>query len=144
MKQKTKTTRTKQFPYRVMVAWSAEDGVYIARIPKLEGILGLDEQDPARAIRQVVERGWDALAVLTDNKHALPEPDNWSRKLSGQFYIRLLPEIHTSLREWAEEEGLSLNALVSHILTAATTQHKVLPQGTRRTRVRRERHPQAA
>jgi hypothetical protein len=34
---------TKRFPYRVTVTWSAEDGVYVARIPKLEGILGLDE-----------------------------------------------------------------------------------------------------
>jgi predicted RNase H-like HicB family nuclease len=128
MKPKAKMTRAKQFPYRVTVAWSAEDGVYIARIPKLEGILGLDERDPARATRQVIERGWDALAALADNKQPLPEPDNWSRKLSGQFYVRLLPEIHASLREWAEEEGLSLNALIGHILTAATTQRTVLPQ----------------
>ena len=144
MKQKAKTAKTKQFPYRVTVAWSAEDSVYIARIPRLEGILGLDEHDPARAIRQVVERGWDALAVLANNKHALPEPDNWSRKLSGQLYVRLLPEIHASLREWAEEEGLSLNALIGHILTAATTQHTVLPQRVSRTKTRRDRHPQAA
>lgn len=144
MKQRVKTKETKQFPYRVTVAWSAEEGVYIARVPKLEGVLGLDEQDPARAIRQVIERGWDALAVLADNKHALPEPDNWSRKLSGQFYVRLLPEIHSSLREWAEEEGLSLNALIGHILTAATTQRTVLPQRAPRTRTRQSRHSQAA
>ena len=144
MKQKTKTTRTKQFPYRVTVAWSAEDEVYLARIPKLEGILGLDERDPARATRQAIERGWDALAVLADNKQMLPEPDNWGRKLSGQFYVRLLPEIHSSLREWAEEEGLSLNALIGHILTAATTQRTVLPQRAPRTRTRQNRHSQAA
>ncbi len=144
MKQKSSQAKTKRFPYRVTVAWSAEDEVYIARIPKVEGILGIDERDPARAIRQVIERGWDALAARADNKHALPEPDNWSRKLSGQFYVRLLPEIHASLREWAEEEGLSLNALICHILTAATTQHTVLPQRASRTKTRRDRHPQAA
>jgi hypothetical protein len=144
MKPKAKTTKTKQFPYRVTVAWSAEDSVYIARIPKLEGILGLDERDPARATRQVIERGWNALAALADNKQPLPEPDNWSRKLSGQFYVRLLPEIHASLREWAEEEGLSLNALIGHILTAATTQRAVLPQRTSHSRARRGRHSQAA
>jgi hypothetical protein len=144
MKPKVKMTRAKQFPYRVTVAWSAEDGVYIARIPKLEGILGLDERDPARATRQVIERGWDALAALADNKQPLPEPDNWSRKLSGQFYVRLLPEIHASLREWAEEEGLSLNALIGHILTAATTQRTVLPQRASLKRARRSRHSQAA
>jgi predicted HicB family RNase H-like nuclease len=143
VKQKVKT-RTKQFPYRITVAWSAEDEVYIARIPKLEGILGLDESDPARATHQVIERGWDALATFTDNKRALPEPDNWSLKPSGQFYVRLLPEIHASLREWAEEEGLSLNALIGHILTAATTQHTVLPPRVPRTRTRRDRHSQAA
>lgn len=137
-------TRAKQFPYRVTVAWSAEDGVYIARIPKLEGVLGLDERDPARATRQVIDRGWDALAALADNKQPLPESDNWSRKLSGQFYVRLLPEIHASLREWAEEEGLSLNALIGHILTAATTQRTVLPQRASLKRARRSRHSQAA
>jgi predicted HicB family RNase H-like nuclease len=135
---------TKRFPYRVTVSWSAEEGMYIARIPKLEGILGLDEQDPARAIRQVVERGQDALAVLADHKHPLPEPDEGGKKFSGQFYIRLLPEIHASLREWAEEEGLSMNALVSHILTAATTQRAVLPQRSRLEKPRQRRHSRAA
>lgn len=69
MKQKKKTTRDKQFPYRVTVAWSAEDEMYVARIPKLGGLLGLDEQDPAQAIRQAIERGWEALAALTANRH---------------------------------------------------------------------------
>ena len=135
---------TKRFPYRVTVSWSAEDGMYIARIPKLEGILGLDEQDPARAIRQAVERGQEAVAVLADHKHPLPEPDEGGKKFSGQFYIRLLPEIHASLREWAEEEGLSMNALVSHILTAATTQRAVLPQRSRLGKPRQRRHSRAA
>lgn len=135
---------TKQFPYRVTVAWSAEDGVYVARIPKLEGILGLDERDPARAIRQAIERGWEALAALTDHKHPLPEPDSGSKKPSGQFYVRLLPEIHASLREWAEEEGLSMNALISHILTAATTQRTVFPRRSTGTKPRQRRQPRAA
>lgn len=118
--------------------------MYIARIPKLEGILGLDEQDPAGAIRQAVERGQEALGVLADNQHLLPEPDESSKKFSGQFYIRLLPEIHASLREWAEEAGLSMNALVSHILTAATTQRSVLPRRSRLEKLRHRRHSQAA
>jgi predicted RNase H-like HicB family nuclease len=75
MKQSRKIVMTKRFPYRVTVSWSAEDEIYIARIPKLEGILGLDERDPARAIRQAVTRGQEALAVLADHKHPLPEPD---------------------------------------------------------------------
>jgi predicted HicB family RNase H-like nuclease len=135
---------TKRFPYRVTVSWSAEDATYIARIPKLEGILGLDEHDPAQAIRQAVERGQEAMAVLTDHKHPLPEPDESGKKFSGQFYIRLLPEIHACLREWAEEEGLSMNALVSHILTAATTQRVVLPQRPRLEKPRRRRPSRAA
>ena len=135
---------TKRFPYRVTVAWSAEDNVYVARIPKLEGILGLDERDPARAIRQAIERGWEALAALTDHKHPLPEPDIGNKKPSGQFYVRLLPEIHASLREWAEEEGLSMNALISHILTAATTQRTVFPRRSARTKPRQRRQSRAA
>ncbi len=138
------TTVTKQFPYRVTMAWSVEDGVYVARIPKLEGILGLDEHDPARAIRQVIERGWEALAALAEHKHPLPESDGGSKKPSGQFYVRLLPEIHASLREWAEEEGLSMNALISHILTVATTQRAVLPKRSIRPKPHHRRQPRAA
>ena len=74
MKQKSSQAKTKRFPYRVTVAWSAEDEVYIARIPKVEGILGIDERDPARAIRQVIERGWDALAAHADNKLRFQNP----------------------------------------------------------------------
>ena len=90
---------TKRFPYRVTIAWDAEDKVYIARIPKLEGILGIDEHDPAQALRQAVERGWDALAALTDQKHLLPEPDSGSQKSSGRLSVHLPPEIHASLCE---------------------------------------------
>ncbi len=144
MKQSKKTAVTKRFPYRVIVSWSAEDRMYIARIPKLDGILGLDERDPARATRQAVERGQEALSVLADHKHSLPEPDEGGKKFSGQFYVRLLPEIHASLREWAEEEGFSMNTLVSHILTAATTQRSVLPQRSRLEKPRHRRHSQAA
>ena len=144
MRQVKKTTKTKRFPYRVTVSWSAEDGMYVARIPKLEGILGLDERDPAQAIRQAVERGWEALAVLADHQHPLPEPDEGSKKFSGQFYVRLLPEIHASLREWAEEEGVSMNALVSHILTAATTRRAVFPYQSRVAKPQQRRRPRAA
>lgn len=135
---------TKRFPYRVTVSWSAEDEMYIARIPKLEGILGLDERDPARAIRQAVTRGQEALGVLADHKHPPPEPDEGGKKFSGQFYVRLLPAIHASLREWAEDEGLSMNALVSHILTAATTQRSILTPRSRLEKPRHRRHSQAA
>jgi hypothetical protein len=145
MRKKMKsTTKTKRFPYRIIVDWSAEDGMYVARIPKLEGILGVDEQDPAQAIRQVVARGWDALAALRAHKHSLPVPDVIGKERSGRFYVRLLPEIHTSLCEWAEEAGVSMNALVSHILTAATTRRTVFPRRSLQTKPRARRQPQAA
>lgn len=137
-------TIAKQFPYRVTVAWSGEDDIYVARIPKLGGILGLNERDPAQAIRQAIDRGWEALAALTANGHPLPESDIRPRKLSGQFHVRLLPEIHASLREWAEEEELSMNVLVSHILTAATTQHTLLPKRSRVVKPRGRRQRRAA
>jgi hypothetical protein len=84
-----KMAMTKRFPYCVTVSWSAEDEMYIARIPKLEGILGLDEQDPARAIRQAIERGQEALAVLADHNHPLPEPEEGGKKFSGQLIAHL-------------------------------------------------------
>jgi hypothetical protein len=143
-KQMKNTTKTKRFPYRVIVDWSVEDDMYVARIPKLEGILGLDEHDPARAIRQVVARGWDALAALRAHKYSLPVPDVRTKERSGRFYVRLLPEIHTSLCEWAEEAGVSMNALVSHILTAATSQRTVFPRRSSQTKPRARRQPQAA
>ncbi len=71
--------KTKRFPYRVTVAWSNGDNLYVARVPKLAGILGLDERDPAKAIRKAIQRGWDAVAALADNGHPLPEPDDWSK-----------------------------------------------------------------
>ena len=136
--------KTKRFPYRVTVAWSEEDNLYVARIPKLTGILGLDERDPAKAIRQAIQRGWDALAALADNSHSLPEPDDWSKKPSGQFYVRLLPELHTSLKEWAAEEGVSMNALISHVLTAAAAQRTLFPQQSEQAKPRRTRQSRAA
>jgi predicted HicB family RNase H-like nuclease len=48
---------------------------------------------------------------------ALPEP---LTELSGHFNVRVPRSVHRALREQAAVEGVSLNALVSHILSSST------------------------
>jgi predicted HicB family RNase H-like nuclease len=49
---------------------------------------------------------------MKENEESPPEPLS-CRKFSGKFVVRIPPEIHRKLAMEAEEEGISLNRLVS-------------------------------
>ncbi len=112
------TPRTKpkadHFTYRV--TWSAEDNEHVglcAEFPSLSWLARTPEEALA-GIRRVVH------AAVKDMESAgEPVPVPLSVKhFSGQFRVRIPPEVHRSLALQAAEQGVSLNRLASAKLSS--------------------------
>ena len=61
----------------------------------------------------------DSSLILTMDsmkKHKIPPPKPKAR-FSGQFNVRVPKDLHRELVRKAEEEGVSLNALVTYLLS---------------------------
>lgn len=97
--------------YTYRVTWSAEDGEHVglcAEFPSLSWLASTPEKALA-GIRRVVAR------TVTDMRRSgevAPEPLA-EKHYSGEFRVRIPPEVHRSLAMQAAEQGVSLNRLAS-------------------------------
>jgi predicted HicB family RNase H-like nuclease len=97
--------------YIYKIVWSEEDREYIGlcvEFPELSWF-AVSPESALRGIRKVVE---DAIKEMMDNGESPPIPLS-DRKFSGKFMVRIPPKIHRRLTIEAEEEGISLNRLIS-------------------------------
>ena len=107
-------SQTDRYTYRV--TWSEEDGECVglcAEFPSLSWLADTPEK-ALRGIRKVVA---DVVKDMQDNSEPVPEPLS-SRRYSGQFVVRIPPEVHRQLALKAAEENISLNRLVSSKLSS--------------------------
>lgn len=90
-----------------------EYGGYYVRIPDFRGIFtgGETWEEALRHAREALEATVEA---MRKQKIPLPEP---KMKFSGQFNVRVPRELHRKLFKMAKDEAVSLNALISHLLT---------------------------
>ena len=97
--------------YTYRIAWSEEDREFVGLCVEFPSLSWLAEsQETAlKGIREVVE---EAIKEMKDSGESPPLPLSL-RKFSGKFMVRLPPEIHRKLAIEAEEEGISLNRLIS-------------------------------
>jgi len=97
--------------YTYRITWSEEDKEYAGLCVEFPSLSWLAEslESALKGIRKVVE---DVIKDMETSGESPPEPLS-CRKFSGKFVVRLPPEIHRSLAIEAEEEGISLNRLVS-------------------------------
>ena len=98
-----------QYTYKII--WSEEDNEYVGlcvEFPGLSWLAGKAEL-ALKGIREVVE---DVIKDMKESGESPPPPLS-RRKFSGKFMVRIPPEIHRKLAIEAEEEGVSLNRLVS-------------------------------
>ncbi len=102
--------------YTYRVTWSQEDSEHVglcAEFPSLSWLA--DKPETALAgIRKTVA------SVVADMKRTREEaPKPLSEKVySGQFKVRIPPQVHRALAMQAAEEGVSLNRLASARLAA--------------------------
>jgi predicted RNase H-like HicB family nuclease len=116
------TLRNRTVDELLGLPWSKEVvahplGGFIARVPELDGCFaGGDTEAEALADLDVALAGWLELAV--EKGEAIPEPRMMEdAPYSGRFSVRVPRFLHRQLVERSEQEGSSLNQLLSVYLT---------------------------
>lgn len=104
----------KHYTYRV--TWSTEDGEHVALCAEFPSLSWLAKTPEAalKGIQKVVA------GVVTDMQargEAVPEPLA-EKHYSGEFRVRIPPQLHRTLALTAAEQGVSLNRLASAKLAA--------------------------
>ena len=97
--------------YLYKIVWSEEYREYVGLCAEFPGLswLAVSPESALKGVRKVVQ---DLIKDMKDNGESPPNP-LFDRKFSGKFVVRIPPEIHKRLVIEAEEEGISLNRLVS-------------------------------
>lgn len=101
--------KTDKYTYRV--TWSEEDSDYVGLCAEFPGLSWLAKTPEAafKGVRLVVRR---VLADMSRSHEPLPEPIA-TKRFSGKFMVRVLPDVHRQLAIQAAEAGVSLNRLAS-------------------------------
>jgi antitoxin HicB len=97
-----------------------EDGYFAARFPDFPGIV-TGGDSPEEALRNAREALTATLETMRARKIPRPVPKH---RFSGQFNLRVPRSLHRALVHTAAEEGVSLNALVSHLLNSAVARRE--------------------
>ncbi len=104
-----------EYPFITSVLPKEEGGGYFIEFPDLPGCISDGE-----ILEEAIENGKDAVRcwIETAKQHGdeIPAPGS-SNTLSGRWVQRVPKSIHTRLSQRAEREGVSLNALVTSILS---------------------------
>ena len=97
--------------YTYRVTWSPEDGEHVGlcvEFPSLSWLAATPEA-ALLGIRQMVS---EAVVDMQTAGETVPEPLA-ERHYSGEFRVRIPPEVHRALALQAAEQGVSLNRLAS-------------------------------
>lgn len=97
--------------YTYRLTWSADDGEHVglcAEFPSLSW-LAPTQAEALEGIRQIVA---DVVAGMKANGEPVPQPLA-EKRYSGEFRVRIPPELHRALAMQAAEQGISLNRLAS-------------------------------
>lgn len=102
--------------YTYRVAWSAEDGEFVAtclEFPSLSWLAG-SQVEALEGLMGVVA---DVVADMDEQGEQIPEPLS-ERRFSGKFNVRVGEHLHRDLAMHAAEEHMSLNQYVVKKLAA--------------------------
>lgn len=102
--------------YTYRVSWSPEDGEHVATCAEFPSLSWL-AKTPEAALTGVRRLVAEVVADLEANGEPVPPPLA-EKKYSGEFRIRIPPQLHRTLALEAAEQGVSLNRLASAKLAA--------------------------
>ncbi len=97
--------------YTYRVTWSAEDGEHVglcAEFPSLSWLA----RSPEKALAGIRQAVADAVADMQTNGEPIPNALA-EKHYSGEFRVRIPPDVHRALAMQAAEQGISLNRLAS-------------------------------
>lgn len=105
----------KDYPYLINIFWSEEDQIYMAEVPELEGCITYCKS-PEEAVHQAADAIKSWIQTAKKLKHPIPQPVT-KRRVSGKFNVRIPKQLHKSLIVKSAQEGVSLNHLVTTLLS---------------------------
>ena len=97
--------------YTYRVTWSSEDGEHVglcAEFPSLSWLA----KTPEAALKGIRSTVADVVTDMHKSKESIPAPLS-EKRYSGEFRVRIPPEVHRALAMEAAEQGVSLNRLAS-------------------------------
>lgn len=97
--------------YTYRVTWSQEDGEYLGLCAELPSLSWL-ASTPEAALSGIRKVAAESVADMKSNGELVPEPLA-EKRYSGEFRVRIPPQVHRSLAMEAAEQGVSLNRLAS-------------------------------
>lgn len=108
--------------YFVDIFWSDEDGVFVARVPELAGVVTHGDT-VAEAAKMAEEAIALHLRSLAKHNEAAPEPVA-HKDLKGNYALRMGVERHRRAAVKAEQENLSFNEYVNKLIDQDVLEHK--------------------
>ncbi len=108
-----RSSEKKLLGYEIRLIPDRESGYFAVRFPDFPGIV-----TGGYSLEEAVKNAEEALEITmeTMKKHKVPFPEPKMR-FSGQFNVRVPKDLHRQLVRKAEEEGVSLNALITYLLS---------------------------
>ena len=97
--------------YTYRVTWSAEDSEHVglcAEFPSLSWLA----RSPEKALVGIRQAVAEAAADMQTNGEPIPNALA-EKRYSGEFRVRIPPDVHRALAMQAAEQGISLNRLAS-------------------------------
>lgn len=120
-----------KLPYTIETK-KESDGSYFIKVKELPGCMSVGESiEEAYAMIEDAKADW--IQSCLDDGRVIPEPEKDDTKAySGKFMVRISPILHRELSDTAEEYGVSLNHLVTEMLSQGNgimkSQQKTLDQ----------------
>ena len=110
--RKRKMVNHLYYSYRII--WSAEDQEFVGLCTEFPSLSYLDE-DRSTALSGITDLVRGVVVEMQSNGEAVPDPIA-ERRFSGNFQVRVPPDLHRDLYIKAAEENVSLNRYVSYKL----------------------------
>ena len=102
--------------YTYRVTWSNEDQVFLGLCAELPSLSWL-AKTPEKALAGIRKVAAEAVADMEANDEVVPDALS-EKRYSGEFRVRIPPQVHRSLAMEAAEQGISLNRLASSKLAS--------------------------
>jgi predicted HicB family RNase H-like nuclease len=106
--------KTDHYTYRV--TWSAEDAEYVGLCVEFPSLSWL-AATPEAALAGIRKLAKDVVRDMEADGEQIPKPLA-EKHYSGEFRVRIPPQVHRSLALQAAEQGVSLNRLASAKLSS--------------------------
>jgi predicted HicB family RNase H-like nuclease len=103
--------------YTYRVTWSQEDQEYVALCAEFPSLSWL-AKTPESALKGVRQAVAEVVKDMQSSGETLPVPLS-EKRYSGEFRVRIPPQLHRALAMEAAEQGVSLNRLASTKLATA-------------------------